>query len=1018
MNTKQKLEVLGKVGPFALLDAGTRETLAGHAALKTFPFGETVFHAGDAADGMFVIVSGRARVVGTAASGEEVTLALLQAGDVLGINALLSSEPRNATARAADELLLLRLARADFERAIKRNPGIVEPFRKYISSMGLQNFLKQYTALETLPAHILRGLVTEFEERQVRRGEVVFRQDEPGDRFFIVRSGSLQALRKEGNTERVVGQMGPGEFFGELALLTGSTRAATVVAVTDAQLYSMGKAGFDRALSASPAFRARLEERAELYRSQSSEGGEAPTALSSPEPDASEAALPAQAAVRAPLWRRLLRKYPYVRQHDETDCGAACMAMITAYYGSPVGVARMRDLANVDADGATMWSVAQAAETLGFHARGLQLSYDALRDIQLPAIVHWEGYHYIVLWEVSKNGVLVGDPGIALRKLPAEDFKRGWTGRALELIPTAKFGSTEKIKSPFRRFWPIIRPHSSLLAEVLGASLLMSVLGLGIPLFTQTILDRVLVTAGADLLNTLLFGMLGIAVFQALLTAIRRALLVHVSTAANARLVSDFLRHVLSLPMKFFDLRRVGDVISRVGENDKIRAALVGTIPGIILDTVLALGYFGLMAFYNWSLMLVVASVVPLFVLIMAGFTPAIRRNRQEHFTKHADAWSTMIECFTGINTIKATATEPAVRWKMESQFVESVLVSRKGARLETISSTLAAFLQTSSAILFLWYGAKQVMAGAMTVGQLLAFTTLAASVIAPILRLVDAWDELQDVGNALDRLNDVFDAKPEEDGRTLLTLPALKGRITFDHVTFKYSSGQDKPTLAGITLDLNPGETVAVVGRSGSGKSTLAKLILGLYPPTKGRLMIDGHDLRTLNRRALRRRIGVVPQEVFLFSGTIRENIALGDPDVTFDRIVEAARLAGAHEFITGMAMGYDTKVGERGMSMSGGQRQRIALARALLRKPDVLVLDEATSALDNESERAIQRNLQEASRGRTTIVIAHRLSTVRNADRILVLDAGAVVEQGRHDELVGKAGLYASLVGQQVQE
>jgi len=377
-----------------------------------------------------------------------------------------------------------------------------------------------------------------------------------------------------------------------------------------------------------------------------------------------------------------------------------------------------------------------------------------------------------------------------------------------------------------------------------------------------------------------------------------------------------------------------------------------------------------------------------------------------------------MIECFTGIGTVKATATEPAVRWKMESQFIDSVIVARKGARLETLSTTLATFLQTSSAILFLWYGAKQVMAGAMTVGQLLAFTTLAASVIAPILRLVDAWDVLQDVGNALDRLNDVFDAKPEEDGRGLLTLASLKGRITFDHVTFKYSSGQDKPTLAGITLDLVPGETVAVVGRSGSGKSTLAKLILGLYPPTKGRLMIDGHDLRTLNRRALRRRIGVVPQEVFLFSGTIRDNIALGDPDVTFDRIVEAARLAGAHEFITGMAMGYDTKVGERGMSMSGGQRQRIALARALLRKPDVLVLDEATSALDNESERAIQANLQEASRGRTTIVIAHRLSTVRNADRILVLDAGTVVEQGRHAELVEKAGLYASLVGQQVQE
>jgi HlyB family type I secretion system ABC transporter len=785
MDKAQRLALLGGAGPFSLLEERTREKLAARTTLRTCAFGETVFKTGDPGDAMYVVVSGKARVVGQNAAGDEASLALLQAGEFFGITALLSDGPRNATVRAADELILLRLERAEFERAVGGNPSVIEA-------------------------------------------------------------------------------------------------------------------------------------RAALYRRDAS-GRAAVPVETAPPPEPVES--PPEETLRTPLWRRLLRRYPFIHQHDETDCGATCMAMITATYGVPVGVARLRDMADVDADGATMWSVAQAAESLGFHARGLQLSYEALKDLHLPAIVHWEGYHYIVLYEVSDRGVLVGDPGIAL--------------------------------------------------------------------------------------------------FQALLGGARRFLLVHVSSHASARLVSDFLRHVLSLPMKSFDLRRVGDIISRVSENEKVRAALVGTVPGIILDTFLALGYFALMAWYNLKLTLVVAAVVPLFVLLMLAFTPAIRRNRKEHFAKHADAWCTMIEGFTGIGTVKATAIEPTVRWKMETLFVESLLVGRRGAQLEALYAAAATLLQVVSTVVFPGCGARLAMEGALTMGQLLAFTAMAGSVIGPILRLVEAWDDLQDVRNALDRLNDVFDARPEEDGSRPLLAPArLEGRIAFENVTFKYSAGQDRPTLAGVTVEIRPGETIAVVGRSGSGKSTLAKLILGLYSPTKGRVLLDGHDVRALSRRALRRRIGVVPQEVFLFSGTVRDNIALGDPDVPFDRIVRAANLAGAHDFISAMGLGYDTKVGERGMSMSGGQRQRIALARALLREPDILVLDEATSALDTESERAIQRSLEEAAKGRTSIVIAHRLSTVRGADRILVLDAGSIVEQGTHEALVEQGGLYATLVGQQVEE
>jgi len=547
--------------------------------------------------------------------------------------------------------------------------------------------------------------------------------------------------------------------------------------------------------------------------------------------------------------------------------------------------------------------------------------------------------------------------------------------------------------------------------------LLLNLFGLAVPLFTQVIIDRVVGLHAADLLNLLLIGMLFVAVFQAATTGLRRLLLIHIATHADVRLLSDFLRHVMSLPMRFFDMRRVGDVISRVDENEKIRTAMVGTIPGLILDVTLAFGYLGFLAYYNPQLTLIVAALIPIFIVLTVAFTPAIRRNRKEWFAKHAEQWSYLIESITGIATVKTMAVESPVRWKWESLFVDSVILGRREAHLENAYSTIASLLTTVTAVLLLWYGARQVLADQMTIGQLIAFTALAASLMMPIVRLTDAWSELQDVRNAVQRLNDIFDTSPEEsDARTTLSLSRLEGAISFENVSFRYTVGQDRPTLANLSFEIRPGEKIAVVGRSGSGKTTLAKLILGLYFPSEGRVFIDGHDIKAISRRNLRRRIGVVPQDVFLFSGTIRENIALGDPDTSFERVVAAARMAGAHDFINEMALGYDTKVGERGMSVSGGQRQRIALARALLRDPDILLLDEATSALDVESERAIQANLDGASRGRTTIVIAHRLSTVRNADRIIVIDRGAIVEMGDHANLLEKGGLYAHLVGQQL--
>ena len=1019
MDLDQRRSILQEASPFALLSLTEQERLAGTMTECFLKAGDTLFERGDVGDAFYVIASGRARVIGKDAAGREISLSVLKRGDHFGEIALVSDVPRTATVRAAEDLVLLRLDRSDFLKFMAEYPHVRVALERYLGDFGTRDFLRQFTALGAVPATLLRQVIEGLDERTVEAGSVVVHEGDAPDWFYIVREGALEVLQLEDGEERVIRAVGPGEFFGELALENQQPRTATVVARTRTKLYAMSREEFRRIEAGSPEFRRRLEQMAASYtrrgaRSESSPAHIVDSAAPGPEP---EAAAEARLAYPQPGWRRYFKAYPFIGQHDETDCGAACLAMVTKFYGVPVGVARLRDLANTDQDGASMWSLAQAAETLGFHARGLQISAEGLAGIQTPAIVLWEGFHYIVVYEARNGTVMVGDPGIGIRKLPVDEFRRKWSGRALELTPTERLKQTQPVRHSYRRFTAVLRPYRTLMIEVLLASLLLNIFGLAIPLFTQVIIDRVVGLHAADLLDLLLAGMLFVAVFQAATTGIRRLLLIHIATHADVRMLGDFLRHVMSLPMRFFDLRRVGDVISRVDENEKIRTAMVGTIPGLVLDVTLAFGYLVFLAYYNLKLTLVVAGVIPIFVVLTMAFTPSLRRNRKEWFAKHAEQWSYLIESITGIATVKTMAVEAPVRWKWESLFVDSVIFGRREAHLENAYSTIANLLSTLTTIFMLWFGARQVLADQMTIGQLIAFTALAANLIQPVLRLSDSWSELQDVRNSVQRLNDIFDARPEEgDSRTLLSLVRLEGAIRFENVSFRYVAGQDRPTLANLNFEIRPGEKIAVVGRSGSGKSTLAKLILGLYLPSEGRVFVDGHDLRALSRRNLRRRIGVVPQDVFLFSGTVRENIALGDPDTPFERVVAASRIAGAHDFVSEMALGYDTKVGERGMSVSGGQRQRIALARALLRDPDILLLDEATSALDVESERAIQSNLEGASRGRTTIIIAHRLSTVQSADRIMVIDRGAIVEMGTHAELLERAGLYAHLVGQQL--
>lgn len=998
-------ELLRGTTAFSILSGQELDQLANRFELVHYTLGQTIVRAGEEADSLFVVYSGRARVIATDNMNEEVTLGTLTRGDSFGEQALLNNSRRNYTIRAANDLAALRLEKKDFEYLLDKHPTLREYFEKYLSDISIRNFLKLSTAFARLSPQEIRDLLSSMEVIEYPPETAIVRQGEAGDAFFILQHGRARVIQESG---KVVNQLRAGDSFGELALLTGQARSASIVTTESSSVFRLRKTEFDRIIATSPKFREALVSIAAGYGAKVVEDYQeelkrAPTPL--PE---------------EPVYKpRSRRRYPSLLQVDETDCAAACLSMILRFYGKHVSTNKLRDLSNVSREGSSLHSIAEAAETLGFRSRGIKGSYDLLEKAELPAIAHWQGFHFIVVYEAKPDRVVVADPAIGLRKLAREEFEKSWTGYLLLLSPTRKIEGVESSKSTFGRFLPLLKPYRGILVEIFLASLVLQIFGLALPIFTQVIVDNVLVHKSESMLNILLIGMLLVAVFQTTTNALRYYLLVHTTRRIDMQMVVDFYQHILSLPMRYFEERKVGDILKRFNENGRIRDFLTGRVLGVTLDCLMVFVYLGLMSYYNVKLTLAAVVFIPAYVALTLVATPIFKRQYREAFEKAAEADSQVVESISGVGTVKATASEKSIRWKLEGLIVKSLNVQFRSALSGMATISIGNLLQTLNIIFLLWYGAHLVIDGELSIGQLVAFNVLVGFVTRPILSVVDLWREFQEISIAFERLNDVFEAKPEEEPglKAGMRLPPVRGRIKFESVTFRYPTRPDKNALQNVNLEILPGQTVALVGRSGAGKTTFANLLLRLYEPNEGRIFIDGHDLRHVSIGSLRSQIGVVPQEVFLFSGTIRENIAFGNSDAPLEQVVGAAMLAGAHEFISELPLGYETKIGERGQSLSGGQKQRIAIARALFKKPRILIFDEATSALDTESEGAIQRNLDQILKDRTTLIIAHRLSTVRNADVIVVMDRGTVREIGNHYSLMQQKGIYYYLNSQQLE-
>jgi len=1035
--------VLKQIPILQFLPPDVRELVEASFVPATYTFGQEIVREGAPADALYVLVSGRARVLKRADSGDEISLGAVRPGETFGEADLLNPGTRATTVRASTDVEVLRLDQSVVDALIRKRPEIRQYLELQARHRHLRGFFREFSVFSNLPAEATAELLRALNPIDVAANTTIIRDGDPPGPMYIIEDGRCRVHIGVDGRRRNVAYLRRGEFFGEFSVFRDMPRTATVEAVTPCRLLQLTQESYQALLDQYPDFRAAIEERIsqydfrhtaqipiDLYQEMLPADARVAEKVGADQidEDVSGSRREETGAEDAPFADdegrfvkrgRRIRRFPHLWQIDEMDCGATSLAIVCRHFGRAIGLARIRRLVHTGLDGASLRAICQGANELGLAARAVKASPANLPQMPLPAIVHWEGNHWVVLYDVSRTHARVSDPGVGRKRIPRAEFDEKWTGYAALFDYTPEFEKNEENRLGFAWLLPFFKPYSGLIARSTALALIVSGLQMVIPVFTQVIVDRVLVERDLALLQLLIVGMTVVILASLAAALIERYLLAWMAVRIDSRTLDFLTRRLLSLPMSYFNTRRTGDIQRRLAGIWQVREFLVEHGSAALTGGAQLLASLGLMLVYSPFLTLVFLATVPLFILILklsANWMYPLYAELEETYGKYQ---SFQIDAIKGIETVKSLGAEFSFRDLMLRQF-NSVARSRFKADFTLMTyhgvvHTVTLF----SMVLFLMVGALQVLDGRMSIGALVAFNALVALANAPILTLMSLWDNLQQASVYLNRLDDIFQQDPEQgaDRSRLLPVKSLEGRIGVRHLTFRYGGPESPAILDDLAFEVPPNTMVAIVGRSGSGKTTLIKLLAGLLEPTEGTILYDGIDLKSLNYRDLRRKIGFVLQENHLFDDSVARNIAFGEEEPDLDQVMWAAQVANAREFIERLPLGYDTRIGESGLALSGGQRQRVAIARAVFNRPPILIFDEATSALDTESERAVKENIDQLLEGRTSFVIAHRLSTVRGADLILVLEKGRLVEQGTHDDLMRRQGLYYFLVSQQLQ-
>ncbi|MEH6823585.1 MAG: ABC transporter transmembrane domain-containing protein [Motiliproteus sp.] len=1012
MSPESIAELLASVEIFSPLNPAELQTLAAAAELKSFEFGDPVINTGDTAPGIFVLQSGTVRLFNEV-NGKEKSLGVRKQGEVFSEQSILIDYVQEYSVRASAKTELLLIPREPLSRILAGNDPA-------------QTFIARYAAISAAGGVVtrlfdLRGKIdkTEMEThirtlgiKRVKAGQVILEQDSLEDRrLYVVRKGVVKVVHQDKEDAYPLATLEQGEVFGENTCLHKQAQFASVIAQEDGILLVIPEETINFILDHNSQVKEVLEERIrfhqrELQRQRTLK-------------ERRNRRLLLDLSSKPKLGERIIKRFPLVEQAEEMDCGAACLAMICKHYDINLTLGKLRELANVTTEGATLDSLAKVGESLGFSTRGVQCTYQSLLGFDLPFIVHWEGYHYIVVYGISKHWVWVADPGVGFKKMTLDEFEKGWSGTCLLFTPGPSLAKLAATRSPWVRFVGYLRPYKTLLSYLFLATMVIELLGVAPPVIMQNVLDKVVVHQNYDLLFILIVGLVITHLFIELTSVMRAFLSSFLVRNLDFSMMSQFYKHTISLPLSFFSKRRTGDIFARFQENETIRDFLTESTISTILNLMMVFIYFTVLFIYNVKMTLILMLMLIPILVLTVSITPRIKHYARRSFETTTDAESVLMESLSGAETIKGMGIERAMRIKWEKKYAKALEVQYNAQKFIALVSTGGQILNSATSIIVLWVGATLVLNQQLTIGQLIAFNMLMGSVMAPLMGLVGLWDELHEAGVAMERLGDVLDLEPEqkpEDISSRVLLPDIRGDIRLENVYFRYGGKESAYVLENVSCDIKAGEMIAIVGQSGSGKTTLAKMLVGFYPPTEGKILVDDYDLKLVDKEYYRAQIGYVMQSNLLFSGTVAENIAAGDENPDRGRTIEVAKMADAHGFISALPLGYEQMVGERGMGLSGGQMQRLCIARALYHDPRLLIFDEATSALDTQSESNILKNMQHILQGRTAVVIAHRLSTVMNADKILVLYEGAIVEEGAHQQLLDRKGMYYQLVQKQL--